>query len=92
MCYTTIAFADVAKLADAHDSGSCGATRAGSTPVICTNSSSPNRTVFLFNDIAHCLFEILIIYVIIALIKQLNFENFIKIQKRIICTKKRKSF
>ena len=30
-------YADMAELADAHDSGSCGATRAGSSPVIRTS-------------------------------------------------------
>ena len=31
----------MAELADAHDSGSCGATRAGSSPVIRTMTGHP---------------------------------------------------
>ena len=34
--YNRLCDADVAELADAHDSGSCGETRAGSSPVIRT--------------------------------------------------------
>ncbi len=36
MVYYIIRYADMAELADAHDSGSCEATRAGSSPVIRT--------------------------------------------------------
>ena len=49
-CYTRPEAGDVAKLADAHDLGSCAARRAGSTPAVPTRSvyrnfldtSSPN--------------------------------------------------
>ena len=46
MCYNIFRFADVAESADAHDSGSCGATRAGSSPVIRTIT----RVLIGFND------------------------------------------
>ena len=39
----------MAELADAHDSGSCGATHAGSSPVIRTRKMRPvERLVFFF--------------------------------------------
>ncbi len=40
--------ADMAELADAHDSGSCGETRAGSTPVIRT-MKTPETEFFLLS-------------------------------------------
>lgn len=39
--------ADMAELADAHDSGSCGATHAGSSPVIRTKKQT-NRIAMRF--------------------------------------------
>ena len=45
----------MAELADAHDSGSCGATHAGSSPVIRTKMQT-NRIAMRFVFIYQCFF------------------------------------
>ena len=46
MCYANLVSAGVAELADAHDSKSCGAIRAGSSPA----TGIKNRLVFQFGN------------------------------------------
>ena len=50
----------MAELADAHDSGSCGATHAGSNPVIRTKKQTNRiamRFVFVYTRFLHEFFE-----------------------------------
>lgn len=51
----------MAELADAHDSGSCGATHAGSNPVIRTKMQTNRiamRFVFIYTRFLHDFFKI----------------------------------
>ena len=55
----------MAELADAHDSGSCGATHAGSSPVIRTKMQTNRiamRFVFIYTRFLHDFFKIYTIF------------------------------